>query len=282
MPARPRVDARSEMKKLLTFLCTLALLALASPAVAAPRDRDHDGLPDSWERRHHLPIKRDSANGDRDRDRVDNRNELRQGTNPRARDSDRDRLRDAREDTDGDGLSNGAEDRFGQDPSDPDTDGDGTIDGQENVGVVRSLNGNKLVMRLVTGGTVRGRISDDGTDIGCGSESDAEAIQDRSPGEEAEDSTAEELESEEVGDDAATADDGDDGDAGVYDPSDDAADDDGDDGDDGDTTDSEYQDDLHDFEDTCETGDLHRGSKIREASLGDGSFDEVELVNARG
>lgn len=271
------------MKKLLTFLCALALLALASPAIAAAQDRDHDGLPDSWERRHHLSTKRDSANGDRDRDRIDNRNELRQGTNPQVKDSDRDRTRDAREDTDGDGLSNGAEDRFGQDPTDPDTDDDGVIDGKENAGVVRSLNGNDLVIELVTGGTVHSRISDDDTDIGCGTERDAEAIQDRSPGEEAGDPTADELESEDIADDVASADDGADGDTGAYDVADTAADavNDGDAGDDGDTTDSEYQDDLHDFEDVCEAGDLHRGSKIREASLNGGSFDEVELMLAR-
>jgi hypothetical protein len=275
-----RVEARSEMKKLLTFLCTLALLALASPAIASAQDRDHDGLPDSWERRHHLSTKHASANGDRDRDHIDNRNELRQGTNPQVKDSDRDRTRDAREDTDGDGLSNGAEDRFGQDPTDPDTDDDGVIDGKENVGVVRSLKGNNLVIQLVTGGTVRARISDDDTDIGCGNETDAERIQDRSPGEEADDPTADELESEDICDDAASADDGDDGDTGAYDVADTDGDD-GDEGDDGDTTDSEYQDDLHDFDDACETGDLHRGSKIREASLNGGSFDEVELMLAR-
>ena len=58
--------------------------------------------------------------------------------------------------------------------------------------------------------------------------------------------------------------------------------DDGTDGDDaGDTTDSEYQDDLHDFEDVCETADLRAGTRIREVSvIGDG-FDEIELMVAR-
>ena len=267
------------MRKLFPFVLALAVLAIASPAAAAPRDRDHDALPDRWEKRHHLSTNRANANADADHDRIDNRNEFRQGTNPRVKDSDRDRTRDAREDRDGDGLSNGAEDRFGQDPSDPDTDDDGIIDGKENAGVVRSLSRGHLVIALLSGGTVEADISDDMADIGCGTEADAEAIQDRSPGEEPDDPTAEELESEDVGDDEANGDDGDDGDRTKYDVAD--ADADADEGDDGDTTDSEYQDDLHDFEDVCEVSDLRRGSRIREATVVDGSYDELELMLAR-
>lgn len=268
------------MKKLLPFLIALALLAMASPAAAASRDRDHDGLPDRWERKHNLSTNRANANTDPDRDRIDNRNELRQGTNPRVRDSDRDNTRDAAEDTDRDGLTNGAEDRFGQDPTDPDTDDDGVVDGRENAGVVQSRVGDRLVIALLSGGTVEARVSGDDTDIGCGTETDAEAIQDRSPGEEPDDPTTDELESQDVSDGEANADDGDDGDRGAYDV---AGPDDGtgDEGDDGDTTDSEYQDDLHDFEDVCEVSDLHRGSRIREATVAGGSFDEVELMLAR-
>jgi hypothetical protein len=266
------------MKKLLFLLIALGLLALASPAVAAPRDRDHDGLPDRWERKHHLSTKQKSANGDADHDRIDNRNELIEGTNPRVKDSNRDRIRDAAEDNDGDGLSNGAEDRFGQDPTDPDTDDDGIVDGSENAGVVQSVGGGRLVVALLSGGTIEGRISDDLTDIGCGAEADAEAIQNRSLGEEPDDPSADELESEDVSDEAADSEDGDDGDTGSYDIAD--GDDDGAEGDDGDTTDSEYQDDLHDFDDVCEVSDLRRGARIREATLVDGSFDEVELMLA--
>ena len=59
------------MKTLLSILCALALLAVATPvAGAAPRDRDRDGLPDRWELRHHLSIKMKTTNADPDRDRV--------------------------------------------------------------------------------------------------------------------------------------------------------------------------------------------------------------------
>ena len=267
------------MKTLLSILCALALLAVATPvAGAAPRDRDRDGLPDRWELRHHLSIKMKTTNADPDRDRVDNRNELRQGTNPRVKDSNRNRTRDGREDTDRDGLANASEDRFGQDPDDPDTDDDGLIDGREGAGVVRSRSRGVLVIDLLAGGTVEARVSDDETDIGCGTEADAEAIQDRSPGEEPDDPSEEELESEEISEADAASEDGDDGDRGLYDfaesdfgPEDEDA---------ADTTDSEYQDDLHDFEDVCEVADLRRGTRIREVSVIGSGFDEIELMLA--
>ena len=62
---------------------------------------------------------------DRDRDRVDNANEIREGTSPRDKASDDDGRGDAREDRDRDGLKNGGEDLTGNDPVDPDTDDDG-------------------------------------------------------------------------------------------------------------------------------------------------------------
>jgi hypothetical protein len=272
------------MKKPLIAVCALAVLALASPAAAAPRDRDRDGLPDSWERRHHLSTKHGGANADPDHDRIDNRNELRQGTDPRARDTDRDRLRDGREDGDGDGLSNAAEDTYGQDPADPDTDNDGLLDGQEHAGVVESFAGGRLVIALASGGTVEARVGED-TDIGCGSEAEAEQIQDREPGAEPEDPTAEELESEEVSDEEAAADDGDDGDLGVYDAADASDDDAGDDDSDadfGDVDDPEFQDDEHDFEDVCPTRSLRPGVRVHEAALDGAAFDEVEVIRTGG
>ena len=266
------------MKTLLTGLCALALLAIASPATAAPRDRDRDGLPDVWERQHDLSTKKKSANGDPDRDRVDNRNELRQGTNPRVKDSNRNRTRDGLEDSDGDGLANASEDRFGQDPDDPDTDDDGLVDGREGAGIVRSHSRGRMVIDLLSGGTVEARVSDATTDIGCGTEADAEAIQDRSPGEEADDPTEDELDSEDVSDTDANTEDGDDGDSLPYDFADV---DDGSDEDAGDTADSEYQDDLHDFDEVCESADLRQGVRIREVSVIGGAFDEIESMLAR-
>jgi len=162
------------MKKVWIVVLTFAILVVpASTALAASGDRDHDGLPDRWERQHGLSVHRASGNADPDRDRVDNRNEYREGTDPRRRDSDRDRRPDGREDRDGDGLSNAAEDRSGNDPDNPDTDGDGIGDADEHAGTVTSFSGGRLTIALATGGTLTAAVSDD-TDVGCGSENAAE------------------------------------------------------------------------------------------------------------
>jgi thrombospondin type 3 repeat protein/parallel beta helix pectate lyase-like protein len=109
-------------------LLLLVLLYIATPTSGAvPRDRDHDALPDRWERRHHLSTSKKSAKGDPDRDGLRNKREYRLRTNPRRKDTDRDGLRDRAEvrryhtnprkrDTDGDGYSDGAEIRAGTNP----------------------------------------------------------------------------------------------------------------------------------------------------------------------
>src|SRR4051794_3391514 len=134
-------------------LAVAALFATAAPALAAHGDRDHDGMNDRWERRHHVsspkadpdrdglvnraefaahtdPHRADTdADGvrdgdeDRDRDRVDNANEQRERTSPGRRDTNRNGRPDGREDADHDGLNNADEDRLGTDPIDADTDG---------------------------------------------------------------------------------------------------------------------------------------------------------------
>jgi hypothetical protein len=113
------------------------IVAAASAAVV--RDRDHDGMPDRWERRHHVK----SAKGDPDRDGLRNRREYRLRINPRRKDTDRDGLRDGKEvrkyhtnprrkDTDRDGLRDGKEvHRYHTNPRKKDTDGDGYSDGRE-------------------------------------------------------------------------------------------------------------------------------------------------------
>jgi len=150
-------------------LALAALLVLALPATALARDRDRDGIPDRWEKRYKLSTTRYSANADPDRDRVDNWNEWREGTNPRARDSDHDGRPDGREDRDHDGLSNAAEDATGNDPRDPDTDDDGVRDGKEHAGSVRSFRDGVLVIHLANGGSVSGLV-EDYTEIRCKSE----------------------------------------------------------------------------------------------------------------
>ena len=69
-------------------LGVLALLAL--PAIAAARDRNHDHIPDRWEKRHHLSLHVNQAGRDQDRDHLRNRGEFEAGDNPRDNDSDND------------------------------------------------------------------------------------------------------------------------------------------------------------------------------------------------
>jgi Bacterial TSP3 repeat/Clostridial binary toxin B/anthrax toxin PA Ca-binding domain len=129
------------------WLGVLAIVAFGYIAVttgaAVPRDRDHDRLPDRWERNHHLSTSKASAKHDPDGDRLSNRRELRLRTHPRRTDTDRDRLRDGAEirrfqtnprkrDTDGDRLSDWREiRRLRTNPSKRDTDGDGFSDRAE-------------------------------------------------------------------------------------------------------------------------------------------------------
>jgi Right handed beta helix region/Bacterial TSP3 repeat len=114
------------LKWLVLPMAVLAYVG-ATVSAAAPRDRDHDRLPDRWERKHNLSTTKPSAKRDPDRDRLTNRRELRLRTHPRRADTDRDRLRDGAEvrrfhtnarkrDTDGDGFRDRCELRRGTNP----------------------------------------------------------------------------------------------------------------------------------------------------------------------
>jgi Bacterial TSP3 repeat len=114
------------LKWLVLPVVVLAYLA-ATVSAGAPRDRDHDRLPDRWERKHQLSTTTPSAKRDPDRDRLRNRRELRLRTHPRRADTDRDRLNDGAEvrrfhtnprkrDSDGDRFSDRCELRKGTNP----------------------------------------------------------------------------------------------------------------------------------------------------------------------
>ena len=95
--------------RFLTVLLALALLAPAGALAARRTDRNHDRLPDRWERLHHLSLKVDQGPRDQDRDGLNNLTEYADHTNPRRADSDHDGVGDANEDHDGDGVVNVAE-----------------------------------------------------------------------------------------------------------------------------------------------------------------------------
>jgi hypothetical protein len=114
-------------------LAVVASLMLAGGAFA--RDRNHDRIPDKWEKRHHLSLKHKQARRDQDRDGLRNRAEWKSRLNPR----------------------------------DADTDDDGIDDGDEHTGKVESFDGTTLVISLFSGGTVSGAVTDE-TEVECDSD----------------------------------------------------------------------------------------------------------------
>jgi hypothetical protein len=127
----------------------LGLVALiALPGAAAAKDRNHDRIPDRWEKRHKLSLKVKQAGRDQDRDHLRNLGEFRQGTSPRDADSDEDGLRD------------GKEHGVGNDPTDKDSDGDGVKDGDENAGTIASFDGTTLTIDLAAGGSISGLVTE--------------------------------------------------------------------------------------------------------------------------
>jgi hypothetical protein len=85
------------MRRILMVLAAMAMVALAGPAAAAAHhngDRNRDGLPDKWEKKHHLSLKANQARKDQDRDKLDNKREFELRTDPRKADTDDDGRRD--------------------------------------------------------------------------------------------------------------------------------------------------------------------------------------------
>ena len=82
----------------ITWTAVLALaLSLGAVATASAKDRNHDRIPDRWERSYDLSLKVNQAKRDQDGDKLVNRDEYRAGTNPRKADSDNDGTDDADE-----------------------------------------------------------------------------------------------------------------------------------------------------------------------------------------
>ena len=113
-------------------LCVTASLVLAGAVVARGGDRNHDRIPDRWEKRHHLSLK----------------------------------VKQHRRDQDGDGLKNRGEWRAKLDPRDDDTDDDGIEDGDENAGTIASFDDDALTINLAGGGTLTALVTDR-TEIEC-------------------------------------------------------------------------------------------------------------------
>jgi hypothetical protein len=128
-----------------------AIAMLALPAVAAAKDRNHDRIPDRWEKRHKLSLKVNQAGRDQDRDKLRNRAEFMAGDNPRSADSD----------------------------------GDGVPDGEENAGTIQSFDPStgKLTIALFGGETLSGLVTGQ-TEIECDNEGSTIASDSSDSGEE--------------------------------------------------------------------------------------------------
>jgi hypothetical protein len=148
-------------KLFLAAAAALALLAVPASALAKRGDRNHDRIPDKWERKHHLSTRVNVARKDPDRDGLSNLSEFRHGTDPR----------DA--DTDNDGVNDEQEIDDNTNPNDVDTDDDGVDDGDEISGTIKSFDGITLVIELAAqgAGDVVGTVTDQ-TEIECENEDD--------------------------------------------------------------------------------------------------------------
>src|SRR3954454_19181092 len=225
----------------------LALMIVAFGGTAVAKDRNHDHIPDKWEKKFNLSLKVDQSNKDQDRDKVDNLNEFQERTNPRDKDTDNDGRRDGREDADRDGLNNMGEDETSNLPDDQDTDDDAIEDGDENSGVIAGFDGTTLTIDLAGGGQVSGTV-DETTRIKCETEDEREVGDDDSPV-------------------ATTSRDGDDDSSGP-------GGDDDNSGPGGDDDDVEQGDE----DNVCTTADLTPGTAVHEAELEGSTFEEIELI----
>jgi hypothetical protein len=130
-----RIEGRRARLGMTWFALALGALALlAMPSLAAAKDRNHDRIPDRWEKRHKLSLK----------------------------------VNQARKNQDGDKLRNRAEFLAGDNPLDADSNDDGVMDGEDNAGTITSFDteSGKLTIDLFGGETISGLVTE-GTEIKC-------------------------------------------------------------------------------------------------------------------
>jgi hypothetical protein len=222
-----------------------ALALLAMPSLAAAKDRNHDRIPDKWEKRHHLSLKVNQARLDQDRDHLRNRAEFLAGDNPR----------------------------------DDDSNDDGVIDGQENAGTIASFDPatGKLTINLFGGETLSGLVGE-GSEIKCEDHSGASASSEGSGSGEAEPGDDQGGEAEPGDDNGGQGEEEPGDDRGGEEPGDDHG---GDNSGPGSESSGPGRGDDGDEGSTCTTADLVPGAVVQEAELkvanGQATFEEVEL-----
>src|SRR3954469_19761743 len=230
---------------LITVAIAAALLVAPAGALAKSRDRDHDRMPDKWEKRHRLNTHANDARKDADRDHLSNLSEFRHHTDPR------------KADTDDDGIDDENELRDDTNPRRDDSDDDGVEDRDEVAGSIVSFQNGVLTIQLPGdgAGTVSGAVNGS-TVVECDNDDDAPAA------------TASHDGSDDNSGPGSSGDDN----SGPGSGGDDVGDDNGDDNGD-------------ENEDNCTTADLTPGARVHEAKLTkamDGStvFTKIELVPA--
>lgn len=123
---------KNSRKAWMGLLSAIVVGLLALPALASAADRNHDKIPDKWEKHYKLSLSVNQAKRDQDADGLRNRAEFQAGDNPRKADSDQ----------------------------------DGTEDGSENAGTITSFTGGVLTIDLFDGSQISGTVTD-ATEIKC-------------------------------------------------------------------------------------------------------------------
>lgn len=227
-----------------------ALALLAMPSLAAAKDRNHDHIPDKWEKRHHLSLKVNQAHRNPDHDRLNNRAEFLAGDNPHK----------------------------------ADTNGDGVIDGEDNAGTIVSFDEEtgKLTIDLFGGETIAGIVNEE-TEIKCenggGATVSSDGGEEQSGGDDGEESEQAEPGDDNGGEEEA----GDDhGGEGEEEPGDDnGGEEQPAEGDGGEEQVEDGPGSGGGNHGNCTTADLTPGAVVQEAELkiagGQATFDTVEL-----
>jgi hypothetical protein len=147
-----------ELRLLIAAVAALALLAVPAGALAKGHDRNHDRIPDRWEKRFHLSTTKNVAHKDPDHDGLANIAEFRDHTNPRKADSD------------DDGVGDGQEIEDHTNPDDAE-DNDAT----EISGTVTAFDGTNLTIQRSDGGAPVSGVVNSLTEVECDDPGEATA-----------------------------------------------------------------------------------------------------------
>jgi hypothetical protein len=139
----------------------------AMPAMAKVKDVNRNGIPDWWEIKYHMSVKRNLAKTDVDKDGLTAINEYRAGTNPLLKDTNHNGVPDGRENPDKDGLVNIAEVAAHTNPRVADTNHNGVLDGNEDPDKDRLTNAQEYRCRTnpLLGDTNRNGVTDFNEDL---------------------------------------------------------------------------------------------------------------------